>query len=113
MEHIVQFAISIDDDAIKKRITDSAEKQIKDELMQDIKSSIEREIFDMYKGQWDAKEKKMGLQEWCKQLVVETIEKHKDEIIELAAEKLADKLSRTKIVKEAMLVKLTGESEEV
>ena len=112
MEHIVQFAIGIDDDAIKKRITDSAEKQIKDELMKDIKSAIEHEIFDMYRGPWDKEAKRIGLQNWCKELVVQTLNKHEDKIVELAAEKLADKLSRTKAIKEAMAAKVAGETEE-
>jgi hypothetical protein len=53
----------------------------------------------------------MGLQEWCKDLVVKTLEKHEDRIVELAAEKLADKMSRTKVIKEAMAAKVVGDSE--
>lgn len=40
MEHIVQFAIGIDDEAIKKRITESAEKQITDSIQKDVEKMI-------------------------------------------------------------------------
>ena len=111
MEHIVQFAVGIDDDAIVKRINESAEKQIKDDLMKQIRSSIEHEIFEFYRPPYGNEyEKIIDLQSWCKNLVVDILNKNQDKIIELAAEKLADKMSRTKVVKEAM-VKSVSEGE--
>ena len=40
MEHIVQFGIGIDDESIRKRIEETAEKQIIETLTKDVKSTI-------------------------------------------------------------------------
>ena len=40
MEHIVQFAIGIDDEAIRKRIAESAEKQIVASIKEDVESIL-------------------------------------------------------------------------
>ena len=40
MEHIVQFAIGIDDESIRKTVIETAEKQIIDKLYSDCKSII-------------------------------------------------------------------------
>ena len=45
-------------------------------------------------------------QDWVKDLVVKTLEDNKEQIIEMASEKLADKMSRTKVIKEAMAEKV-------
>lgn len=112
MEHIVQFAIGIDDDAIVKRVTDSAERQIVEGLKEKYESEIEHQIFKFERERWGGnKEFKVGLQPWVENLVVKLLDKHQDEIIERAAEKLADKMSRTKVIKEAMAAKVVGESE--
>ena len=113
MEHLVQFMIGIDDDAIKKRITESAEKQIVEGLKAKYESEIEHQIFKFDRDRWNGnKEFKVGLQPWVEDLVVKLLDKHQDEIIERAADRLADKLSRTKAIKEAMAAKVAGETEE-
>ena len=40
MEHILQFAINIDDNTIKQNIEAKAEKQVIEQLVKDVKSSI-------------------------------------------------------------------------
>lgn len=40
MEHIVQFAIGIDDEAIRNRVTESAEKQITESIKRDVEGTI-------------------------------------------------------------------------
>ena len=108
MEHIVQFAIGIDDDAIIKRVTECAEKQIIGELKEEIKFEIEHEIFRH--DTWFGKENKIvGLQGWVEGFVNDVIEKNKDKIIEMTSEKLADKLSRSKVVKEAIAAKVSND----
>lgn len=109
MEHIVQFGIGIDDAAIVKLVTEAAETQIKDDLIKQIKSEIEHEIFEFYKGPWEKNEKIVGLQSLAKDLVVEVLDKNQERIVEMAADRLADKMSRTKAVKEAMAAKVAGE----
>lgn len=111
MEHIVQFAIGIDDEAIKNRIKDTAEKQITEDITKQVRSEIEREIFEFYKSPWEKNEKIIGVQEWVKKLVVEVLDKNEERIVSMAAERLADKLSRTKAIKEAMAAKVTGKLE--
>lgn len=108
MEHIVQFGIGIDDEAIRKIIMEKAEKSILNDLKKDIRSEIIREIF-VCDSDWYGKERKIDLQDWVNVLVVKLLEDHKTEIIERASERLADKMSRTKAVKEAMAEKIREE----
>lgn len=96
MEHIVQFAIGIDDEAIKNRITDTAEKQITASIQKD----VERIIFN---GGWNTgKADKYSPKEWVKDLVKDVIDANKDQIIEAAVVELAKNMAKTKAVKEAM-----------
>lgn len=94
MEHIVQFAIGIDDDGIKKRITENAEKQI----IQNIEQSVRNQLFESHYYRRDADENS-PLSEYSKRLIGNFLEKHKDEILEKAAVHLAEKLVRTKAAK--------------
>lgn len=96
MEHIVQLAIGIDDEAIKNRITDAAEKQITDNIQKD----VERVIFDS--GWNTGKVDKNSQKEWVKDMVKEVIEANKDQIIEGAVVELAKNMAKTKAVKEAI-----------
>ena len=93
MEHIVQFAIGIDDEAIRKRIEASAENQIIDSIREDISDHIFRETT------WA---KDSVLQNWVKDIVVEAILEHKDDIIKSAAMELCEYMKRTKAVREAV-----------
>ena len=105
MEHIVQFGIGIDDDAIREIVMKKAEKSIVEDLKKDIRSEIIREIF-VCDSDWYGKKRKIDLQDWVKDLVEKTLKDNKDQIIKMASEKLADKMSRTKAVKEAMTEKI-------
>lgn len=109
MEHIVQFGIGIDDEAIRKIIMEKAEKSILNDLKKDIRSEIIREIF-VCDSDWYGRERKIDLQDWVKDLVEKTLKDNKDQIIKMASERLADKMSRTKAVKEAMTEKVREES---
>ena len=93
MEHIVQFAIGIDDEAIRKRIEQTAEKQIVDSIKEDISDHIFRETT------WA---KDSVLQNWVKDIVIEAVLEHKDEIIKSAAMELCEYMKRTKAVREAV-----------
>lgn len=106
MEHIVQFGIGIDDEAIRKIIMEKAEKSILNDLKKEIRSDIIHQIFEIDTGWYGKDEKKTGLQDWVKDLVVKTLEDNKEQIIEMTSEKLADKMSRTKVIKEAMAEKV-------
>lgn len=101
MEHIVQFAIGIDDEAIKKRIEQTAEMQIVDGIKEDISDKVFR------KGRWDETQ----LQNWVKDLVVDAVLEHKDDIIREAASMLCEYMKRTKAVKEAVAGAVEGRNE--
>lgn len=102
MEHIVQFAINIDDDRIRKIIEETAEKQI----IEEIKKEVERSIFQSY---YSGGINKGHLQMWATdKLINSIIEENKEQIIEQAVKSLADKLGRTKMAKEKLADVLDG-----
>ena len=109
MEHIVQFGIGIDDEAIRKIIMEKAEKTILNDLKKQIRTDIDNQIFVIDNGWYGNENRRVGLQDWVKDLVVKLLEDHKTEIIERASERLADKMSRTKTFKEAMTEKVREE----
>lgn len=111
MEHIVQFGIGIDDEAIRKIIMEKAEKSIVEDLKKQIRTEIIREIF-VCDTDWYGKERKIDLQDWVKDLVAKTLKDNKEQIIKMASDKLADKMSRTKAIKEAMTEKVRKEVKE-
>ena len=87
MEHIVQFGITVDDDAIKNLIVNKASetgvKEVKRELGVDNKyfsnGVVTKMVSDEVQNQFNL---------------------HKEEIIEATAKALAEKLIKTKLVKE-------------
>lgn len=91
MEHIVQFAIGIDDEGIKERITENAEKQI----IKDIEQQVINKLFESRYYNRNADENS-PLSDYSKRLIESFLEKHKEEIIEKAAVHLAEKLARSK-----------------
>ena len=103
MEHIIQFAVGIDDNAIRDSVTKNAEKQI----IQSIERQVRNRLFESnYYGR-DADEKSR-LNGYSEKIIENFFEKHKAEIIEKAAVHLADKLARTKAGK-ALLGEMTDE----
>lgn len=89
MEHIIQFGVTVDDEAIKKEIIKQAANTVTTE--------IKRELgIDNYYS--DKIIKRMVNNE-----VTELFNTHKDAIIAEAGKQLAEKLARTKAVKEKIL----------
>lgn len=94
MEHIVQFAIGIDDNAIKKRVEENAYNDIVEKLIKEVKNSLPRsKSFVGNSVNW--------------RFVVDDrldyfLEKNRDDIIDAAAEKLCESFKRTKVYKEKM-----------
>ena len=97
MEHIVQFAIGIDDEAIRNRVSQSAEKQITESIKKDVEGTI------FYK-EWHNGNNldRNNPKEWVKDMVKDVIDANKDQIIEAAVAELAKNMAKTKAVKEAI-----------
>lgn len=90
MEHILQFGISIDDERIKSSVEDAAVKQ----LAQDLKEQIF--VTNRWNGNID------GLNTLTEDIVKDVFAEHKDEIIRMAAELVAESMKRSKIYKEKL-----------
>lgn len=93
MEHILQFGISIDDEAIKKSIASKAEQEVVNRICND----MEKELFEKSYGN-----RINGLSYQSEQIVKDWLESHSDMIIEKTVESLCNYLKRTKAVKEAV-----------
>ena len=107
MEHIVQFAIGIDDESIRKRIEDSAEKQIIETLVKDVKTTI------FEKDSWRKEGYREGVASYyLDKKIDDLLESCREDIIELAAEKLAARLCKTKKAKERLDTILAAIEEE-
>lgn len=89
MEHIIQFGVTIDDDAIKKHIEEKATKQIVDSVSQSIKDKLFRRYGSEFS--YDAQEMFGGL-----------LDKYKDQIIANATAQVVDSIKRSKKYKEAL-----------
>lgn len=88
MEHIVQFGVTIDDDAIQKHVMQCASQAITNDIRENLfyfrygrPDSFKSEIADMVKS---------------------VLEESKDEIIRLAAHEVAETMKRSKKYKEIM-----------
>ncbi len=93
MEHIVQFAIGIDDDAIRRRVIDSAYNDVVKNLMAEAKREMRLDSRYYQKDTW---------RDIIEDALHGYFDENKDLIINLAAEKLADSYKRTKAFKEKM-----------
>lgn len=104
MEHIVQLAIGIEDEAIVKRVEENAEKNITKEL----RDKVGRVMFGVnYRGdEIDA------ITRWTESVFKEYLNEHKGEIVQLTAKILADRLLKTKAARDALgdVVKMAEET---
>lgn len=91
MEHILQFAIGIDDEAIRRRVEESAYKDVVKALTDDAVSALPKR----YGGAVDWRNLVDGI-------VADFLERYKPEIVDAAACKLHESMRRTKAVKDAI-----------
>ncbi len=94
MEHIVQFAIGIDDKAIQNRIEEYAYKDVLDK--------IAKEAMDSVFAHTNAYSRENMWKSLMEDALQSFLEERKDEIIDKAANMLADRFQRTKKYREAM-----------
>lgn len=88
MEHILQFGVTIDDDAIQRSVIASATQRIID--------AVERDTKRGYYGQ------EPYLYDLMKEEVKRVVDDNKEEIINKATKELAKNMSKTKAVREAL-----------
>jgi len=94
MEHIVQFAVGIDDDRIQKLMEEAAAKQIID----DIKEASHGKS---YYGNTLNDEPK-NLREIFKEEIAQYVKDHADEVISMVVAEVSKNMMKTKKVKEAI-----------
>ena len=87
MEHIIQFGVSIDDDKIEKTVIKAASDHLKTE--------VREQIFSKSKSGWDR-----GFTPLIERIVRDVLTEWKQEILEKAAENVADSIKRSKAYKE-------------
>lgn len=94
MEHIVQFAIGIDDKAIQNRIEEYAYRDVLDKLAKNAVDSVFAHT--------NAYSRENMWQTLMEDALRSFLEERKDEIIDKAANILADRFQRMKKYREAM-----------
>ena len=92
MEHIVQFAVGIDDVAIVNKVEEHAEK----EIIASIKQQVVNKLFESRYYKCNADPRTDELSSFSKTLVDKFLNEHEDEIVSKAAEYLAAKIIRRK-----------------
>ena len=98
MQHIVNIAFDFDDDKVRS----IAEKKCQDSMDEIIKEIILDQIAPLRYSYYDKKETRdfSLMQRKIDDAMNAYMEEHREEIIDRAAEKLADSFKRTKIWKE-------------
>ena len=94
MEHIVQFAINIDDKTIQNRIEEHA--------YTDVLAKLTKEAVDTVFAHTSAYSRENMWKSLIGDALQSFLEERKDEIIDKAANMLADRFQRTKKYREAM-----------
>ena len=82
MEHILQFAINIDDKTIEERVYEKASKQLTDDLKEQI--YVSKNYYNH------------GFTDEATKVIKGTVESYKPEIIEMAAKTLVDSILKSK-----------------
>lgn len=93
----IPVTIGVDEEKIAKEIHDNVEEKVVDKIT----SEVEKIIFD--KGSYYRRDSDEPLRNMIKFNISEILRKNEDKIIKLAADSLAEKLSRTKAVKEVAI----------
>lgn len=94
MEHIVQFAINIDDKTIQNRIEEHA--------YTDVLNKLTKNAVDSVFSRTNAYSRDIMWKTLMENALQNFLEERKDEIIDKAAHILADRFQRTKKYREAM-----------
>lgn len=104
MEHIVNIAFDFDDETVKRKIEESAERQVIDKITTEIQKVICGRKY--YADSVIDPKDLSPLRNMVHAEVERMVSTYKDEIIEMAADKLCESLKRTKQVKEYVAKRL-------
>lgn len=98
MEHIIQMAISVEDERIVKRVEETAEKQIIETLTDRVEDVISE------KRGWYGKSERdyTPLKDMVSEQIAKILDDNKGLILSEASKILADKLARSKSGKEVL-----------
>ena len=94
MEHIVQFAVSVDDDRIQKIMEESAAKQVADDIKA---ASHGLSYYDNGVNKEPEKLKALFSDE-----IAKYVKEHADEIVKLVVAEVSKNMMKTKKIKEAI-----------
>lgn len=94
MEHIVQFGITIDDEQIKKTI----EKNTMQQVVATFRNDIIKEMIG--KNNYTKSDYSAKMWNAINEQVETFLDENREEIIKMSSDKLADKLAKTKKVKD-------------
>ena len=100
MEHIIQFGINIDDEAIKNAVVANAEKKIIEDLTLEVKKAIYRTSY------YNSNILTNDTTQYMDKKIDDILASCKEDIVERAANKLADRLSKTKKAREMLEIEL-------
>lgn len=103
MEHIVQFAINIDDKTIQNRIEEHA--------YSDVLNKLTKNAVDSVFSHSSAYSRDIMWESLMGEALQSFLEERKNEIIDKAANMLADRFQRTKKYREAMGVVIAKDGE--
>lgn len=90
MEHIIQFGITIDDDAIRKNIESNALAAVVETFVDEMKKNLPKKYYGN-DVDWRAV---------AYNCISEFVEQNRDEIMDIAADRLVEKVARTKAWRE-------------
>jgi len=91
---IINIPINIDEDQFNKLVETDYERKIEDRIYKDIKKALEERSGYYSKRMTD------GILALVDNRIDDLLKEHKDAIIDKAADKLAERLTRTKAAKE-------------
>lgn len=94
MNHPIQFSIDFDDELLKRRIAENAERKV----IKNITDEVAAELFGVNSY---GRPKAGYVADWVHEKVGEFLTENRKEIIAQASKELADRLYRSKNVREA------------
>lgn len=98
MEHIIQMAISVEDEKIVKKVEETAENQI----IQTLTERVEDVISEKHGWYGNQKRDYAQLKNMVSEKIARILGENKDIILSEASKILADKLARSKAGKEVL-----------